>query len=198
MTRYAPANGRSAPTLVALAGYLTLLPYAALAQTRLPIDPMQGQYDRDLRALQGQAGTDPAGAAAGAAVIQRRLENESGGVRFPPDRARVDRDLQALRQAPLLPEPATSQPQAPDTRLPSSYGLRDPNALPSTQNEARLVDQLLNRADGNIKDGDSASASSDLATAASTLDGLRGVLPQSRLNALDSRLVSLQRRLSGN
>ena len=119
-------------------------------------------------------------------------------MRFRPDRARVDRDLKALRQAPLLPEPATPQPQAPDTRLPSSYELRDPNALPSTQNEARLVDQLLNRADGNIKDGDSASASSDLTTAASTLDGLRGVLPQGRLNALDSRLVSLQRRLSGN
>jgi hypothetical protein len=193
-----PTARRPAPMLAALAAFVALLPPAALAQAPLPIDPMQGQYDRALRALQGRAGTDPAGAAAGASAVQRRLENESGGVRFSPDRARVDRDLQALSRAPTLPELATPQPRAPDTRLPSSYELRDPDALPSTQNEARLVDQLLNRADGNIKDGDSASANSDLATAASTLDGLRGVLPQGRLNALDSRLVSLQRRLSGN
>src|SRR3954465_11569364 len=122
MTHCTPATGRSAPMLVALLGCPALLPPAPPAQTRLPIDPMQGEYDRDLRTLQGQAGTDPAGAAAGAAVIQRRLENESGGGRLRPARAPARRRLQALRQAPLLPEPATSQPQAPDTRLPSSYG----------------------------------------------------------------------------
>ena len=99
---------------------------------------------------------------------------------------------------PCCPSRRRRSRKRPRRACRSSYELRDPNALPSTQNEARLVDQLLNRADGNIKDGDSASANSDLTTAASTLDGLRGVLPQGRLNALDSRLVSLQRRLSGN
>jgi hypothetical protein len=200
MTTQRPSAGRLAPILAglaALAGAVVLSAPPVQAQAPLPIDPMQGQYERDLRALQGQAATDPSGAAAGAAVLQRQLENESGGVRFSPDRARVDRDLQALRQAPTAAEPPTPLPPAPDTRLPSSYRLANPNALPSTQNEARLVGQLLDRAQGNIQDGDTVRAGSDLATAAATLDGLRGALPPAQLKALDGRLDILRRRLSG-
>src|SRR5215218_622526 len=95
-----PHPGATAPRLLprrhARAGALVLLALAAtaapaltrspLAQDRLPIDPLEGRYRRELREIERQAVTDPSAAARQAAQTRRRLVNDSGGVVFTPER----------------------------------------------------------------------------------------------------------------
>jgi hypothetical protein len=99
------------------------------------IDPQDAQHRRELRSLGQRSVTDPAAAAAGVAAARRTLRNENLGVDLPPERARIDRRLEATgeaaanraraREQPAAPPPAAPPPSAD---LPSSVA---PGPLPS-------------------------------------------------------------------
>lgn len=191
------------PGLAAAALLLACLPLpvlpagAAAAQAELPVDPLVGIYERELRSLRGKALSDPAAAARDASALPRRLANESGGVGFSADRTRIDRGLGRLTQdatpAPT-PEPLRSL-EATEPGLPSSYD-DDPDDLPSARRRSlRLVGRLLDRAEAGIAAREIEQVRSDLAAAGATLVGLLGEPgPEGDARPLGRRLTDLERR----
>lgn len=193
--------GRLAAKGVLLAA-LGVLPVAAAVAAdlrRSPIDPAVSRYERTLRRIEGRAASDPAGAAREAARFRRQLVTESGGVNFPPDRARIDRrlgDLQAV--APAAGEQRTrvaAEGLDRNDPLPSSYAAEE-GELPSVQREMSLVGRLLDRAAEGLGASDGPQATSDLAAAESGLAGLGGAAPESELKPLRARMAELRKRLA--
>jgi hypothetical protein len=185
---------RAALAVVAVASGVA----TALAQERLPIDPLAGRYRRELREVERRSATDPAEAARLAAQTRRRLIDDNGGVGLPPERARIDRELGRFEDGPASGTEAVRLPAGPELRsgLPSSYD-DDLEELPSMTREIRLVSRLLDRAAQGIVAQDATQVSSDLAAARASMAGLRSAGPAAEVDALNGRLDGLQRQLAG-
>lgn len=184
---------RTAALLLALAA-----PAGPALAVDLPIDTTATRYQRTLRAIEGRAAVDPAGAAGEAARARRRLITENGGVDFSGERARIDRRLNAIQaQAPAAEQPDRVRPEFYDLNepLPSSYA-DETGDLPSARRELRLVGNLLDRADAGLGDGDAEGVSSDIATAETSLAGLAAAVPETELKPLHARVTELRRRLA--
>lgn len=189
-----PIAAAGRPSVGALALLLMALPAAAM---ELPIDPKIGRYERQLRNLQGQAASNPGAAAREAARLRRELINETGGVNFDADEARIDRGLRAVEEAGrgTVEAPAPERAEPDGIQLPSTIE-GDPGALPSMQRELRLTRRLLDRAEQGIGDRDPNQAASDLAAAEASIIGLREAAPAAEVQPLADRLASLRQRLA--
>jgi hypothetical protein len=178
----------------ALGIVLLALPVAAM---ELPIDPAIGRYERALRNVQGQAATNPAAAAREAARLRREFINETGGVSFTPDEARIERELQAVQTMGRgeIERPRTDVQEMEDIQLPSTVE-SEPDELPSMQRELRLTRRLLDRAAQGIDERDPNQATSDLAAAEASITALRSAAPPAEVQPLSERLDSLRRRLT--
>ena len=178
----------------ALGIVLLALPVMAM---ELPIDPAIGRYERALRNVQGQAATNPAAAAREAARLRREFINETGGVSFTPDEARIDRELQAVQTMGRgeIEQPEADVQEMEDIQLPSTVE-SEPDELPSMQRELRLTRRLLDRAAQGIDERDPNQATSDLAAAEASITALRSAAPPAEVQPLSERLDSLRRRLA--
>ena len=174
-------------------GLLAVLatPWPAAAQLSRPD---QAILERQLRAAQGRALSDPEGAARDLGRLHHDLRRDNGGVSFGPDAARIDRQLRTFGDRQVR-RPDVARRRVPGTPAePPSSVEPGTSGIPSVDQNVTLARSLLDRADEGIAEGRTDSARSDLALVQESLTGLKGLVATAPLAA---RAAALQSRLDG-
>jgi hypothetical protein len=156
---------------------------------------------RQLRSLEGSVRSSPDSAALQLQRARRDMIQQSRGVAFTPEQARLNRSLdqvgRQLRQERTSVVGVPPRPATTEEPLPSSYGTDQP--LPSFNRSATLG-RLVGRAETAIAEGRPAQARSDLATARSLMMGVEPTDPDggTELTSIQARMTALEARLGSS
>jgi len=167
---------------------------SATAQSSL-LDPERAWERRQLDAIERRAVTDPAGAAAEARELRRRMTAE-GRASSDPEAIATERRLRAIEAGG---RPAVSLPPRParaaDPLASSVDTSRDRLLFETERDPLATADRLLERAAEGIAEGRIEAARSDLSLAAAELQMARGAVETARLERARQRLGELEARL---
>lgn len=156
---------------------------------------------RQLRSLEGSVRSSPDSAALQLQRARRDLIQQSRGLAFTPEQARLNRSLdqvgRQLRQERTSVVGVPPRPATTEVSLPSSYGTDQP--LPSFNRSATLG-RLVGRAETAVVEGRPAQARSDLATARSLMMGVEPTDSDggTELTSIQARMIALEARLGSS